>query len=388
MGGAVDEGFSDLLARLYAGVGPVGAGEAEPWRGFLEALARWMEASFATLIITAPGKRQPATFLTPGSDAAFDAAYTETLFAEDPFQGLSDGVVTSYAEFMAQLPDSAFATYRQAMASSGFDQVLGIDLHFGGGHSAGGRGGRPDEGRYEARFRVSRHNSLPDFTREERARLQALAQHLRIAVSLFEKLQFAGAEHGMFHATAQGLGLALLVLDRNRRIVSSNALAEALLAEDEGLRRRGEELVLADAAQHKLVGELLAQGSERGLTRFRIERPGRGDLVVTARPVELNAIHGGAGALALFLARPHRQAGPEKGLENGNDPQVLRDLLGLTMAEARLAAVLGEGLSLVEAARRLGIAHNTAKVQLRSVFAKTGVHRQAQLVALLASIGG
>ena len=48
MGGAVDEGFSDLLARLYAGVGPVGAGEAEPWRGFLEALARWMEASFAT----------------------------------------------------------------------------------------------------------------------------------------------------------------------------------------------------------------------------------------------------------------------------------------------------------------------------------------------------
>lgn len=379
MGGAIDDGFSDLLARLYAGVG-----EAEPWRGFLEALARWMEASFATLIITAPGKRQPATFLTPGSDAAFDAAYTETLFAEDPFQGLSDGVVTSYAEFMAQLPESAFATYRQAMASSGFDQVLGIDLHFGGSHSSGGRGGRPDEGRYEARFRVSRHNSLPDFTREERARLQALAQHLRIAVSLFEKLQFAGAEHGMFHATTQGLGLALLVLDRNRRIVSSNALAEALLAEDEGLHRRGEELVLADVAQHKLVGALLAQGGERGLTRFRIERPGRGDLVVTARPVELNAIHGGAGALALFLARPHRLAEAEK----SGDPQALRDLLGLTMAEARLAAVLGEGLSLVEAARRLGIAHNTAKVQLRSVFAKTGVHRQAQLVALLASIGG
>lgn len=374
MGGAIDDGFSDLLARLYAGVG-----EAEPWRGFLEALARWMEASFATLIITAPGKRQPATFLTPGSDKDFDAAYTETLFAEDPFQGLSDGVATSYAEFMAQLPGDAFAAYRQAMQASGFDQVLGIDLHFGRQHR-----GRADAGRWEARFRVSRHNSLPDFTREERARLQALAQHLRIAVSLFEKLQFAGAEHGMFHATAQGLGLALLVLDRNRRIVSSNALAEALLAEDEGLHRRGEELVLADVAQHKLVGALLAQGSERGLTRFRIERPGRGDLVVTARPVELNAIHGGAGALALFLARPHRLTEAEK----SGDPQALRDLLGLTMAEARLAAVLGEGLSLVEAARRLGIAHNTAKVQLRSVFAKTGVHRQAQLVALLASIGG
>lgn len=369
MGGAIDPEFSDLLAGLYAGVG-----EDQPWRRFLEALAQWMEASFATLIITAPGKRQPATFLTPGSSPEFDAAYTETLFAEDPFQGLQDGTVTSYAEFMSDLPASAFSAYRQAMVQNGFDQVLGVDLHFGGGM-------RALEGRWEARFRVSRHNSLPDFTRKERARLQALAPHLRIAVGLFEKLQFAGAEHGMFHATAQGLGLALVVLDRNRRIVSSNALAESLLAEAEGLRRRGEELAFSDAAQQKLLGDLLAKDLSPGggLTRFRVERPGKGDVVVTARPLELSAIHAGTGALALFLARP----GPEA----HTDPQVLRDLLGLTMAEARLAAVLGEGLSLVEAARRLGIAHNTAKVQLRAVFAKTGVRRQAQLVALMASLG-
>ncbi|HQS96970.1 MAG TPA: helix-turn-helix transcriptional regulator [Novosphingobium sp.] len=369
MGGAIDPEFSDLLARLYAGVG-----EDQPWRRFLEALARWMDASFATLIITAPGKRQPATFLTPGSSPEFDAAYTETLFAADPFQGLPDGAVTSYAEFMAELPASAFAEYRQAMAQSGFDQVLGVDLHFGGGV-------RAVEGRWEARFRVSRHNSLPDFTRQERARLQVLAPHLRIAVGLFEKLQFAGAEHGMFHATAQGLGLALVVLDRNRRIVSSNALAETLLGEAEGLRRRGEELAFSDAAHQKLLGDLLGKDlvPGGGLTRFRVERPGKGDVVVTARPLELSAIHAGAGALALFLARP----GPEA----HTDPQSLRDLLGLTMAEARLAAVLGEGLSLVEAAQRLGIAHNTAKVQLRAVFAKTGVRRQAQLVALMGSLG-
>jgi DNA-binding CsgD family transcriptional regulator len=40
----------------------------------------------------------------------------------------------------------------------------------------------------------------------------------------------------------------------------------------------------------------------------------------------------------------------------------------------------------VEAATHLGIAYNTAKVQLRSIFAKTGVNRQAALVALLASL--
>ena len=68
MGGAIDLEFSDLLAKLYTGVG-----EDQPWRRFLEALAQWMDASFATLIITAPGKRQPATFLTPGSSPASSA---------------------------------------------------------------------------------------------------------------------------------------------------------------------------------------------------------------------------------------------------------------------------------------------------------------------------
>lgn len=371
MGGAIDPEFSNLLARLYAGI----EGE-QPWRRFLEALAGWMDSTYATLIITAPGKSRPATFVTPGSSPDFDANYMQSLFADDPFQGLTDGVVTSYAEFMAGLPDDAFAEYRNVMAETGFDQVLGIDLHFGGRTI----GGRSDDGRYEARFRLSRHNALPDFTREDRARLQTLAPHLRIAVGLYEKLQFAGAQHGVFHATAQGLGLALVVLDRNRRIVSSNALADDILEDAEGLRRRSDELVLADPTHQRVIADLLAGTARAGLARFRIERPGHGDVVVTARPLDVSTIHTGAGALALFIARP----GPEASA----DPQALRDLLGLTLAEARLAAVLAEGQGLVEAARRLGIAHNTAKAQLRSVFAKTGVHRQAQLIALLASIGG
>lgn len=375
MGGAIDPELSDLLARLYSGID----GD-QPWQGFLESLARWMDATFATLIITAPGKRAPATFLTPGGNSEFNANYADNLFAEDPFKGLPDGQVTAYADFMATLPDAAFADYRRVMAETGFDQVLGVDLHFGSPRARAGGRGHSDDGRYEARFRISRHNSLPDFTREDRARLQALSPHLRIAVGLFERLQFAGAQHGVFHSTAQGLGLGLIVLDRNYRIVSTNSLADSMLAEAGGLRRRGDDLAFAEPAHQRLIADMLAGVARPGLTRFRIARDGHGDLVVTARALDLSAIHAGAGALALFLARP----GPEASA----DPQALRDLLGLTTAEARLAAVLAEGVTLVDAARRLGIAHNTAKVQLRSVFAKTGVNRQAQLVALLSSLGG
>jgi len=362
MGGAIDPAFSDLLARLYAGVA-----SDRPWQDFLEALARWMDASFATIIILTPGHRHPATFLTPGADAAFTANYADTLFADDPFQGLPDGQVTSYRAFMADLPPDHAAHYRAIMRDSGFDQVLGIDLRF--------------DRRFEARFRISRHNRLPDFTAAERLRLQDLVVHLRIAVGLFERLQFAGAEHGVFHRAAQGLGLAVVVLDRNRRIVSSNPLADHLLAEAEGLRRRGDELMFARSDHQRMIAALLNTGDPAAaLTRFRVERPLHGDVVITARPLELAAIHAGTGALALFFARP----GPEQ----RTDPQSLRDLFGLTAAEARLATVLARGMTLVEAAQAIGIAHNTAKVQLRSVFAKTGVHRQTQLVALIVSLGG
>jgi DNA-binding CsgD family transcriptional regulator len=54
----------------------------------------------------------------------------------------------------------------------------------------------------------------------------------------------------------------------------------------------------------------------------------------------------------------------------------------LTSAEVRLTAALAEGTSLKEYAASAGITEGTARVQLKSVFAKTGTHRQAELVAL------
>jgi DNA-binding CsgD family transcriptional regulator len=56
---------------------------------------------------------------------------------------------------------------------------------------------------------------------------------------------------------------------------------------------------------------------------------------------------------------------------------------GLTAAEARLAAALDGTASLKETAERYGITIDTARSQLRAVFRKTGVSRQAELTRLL-----
>jgi len=51
--------------------------------------------------------------------------------------------------------------------------------------------------------------------------------------------------------------------------------------------------------------------------------------------------------------------------------------------QAQVAALIGEGLELSQVAGRLGIDTGTARNHLKSVFAKSSTHRQAELVALL-----
>lgn len=67
------------------------------------------------------------------------------------------------------------------------------------------------------------------------------------------------------------------------------------------------------------------------------------------------------------------------------DAPDLERLFDLSPAEARLARLLADGLSMEEAALQLGVSRNTVRSQLQAVFAKTGTNRQGDLVRLLLS---
>jgi DNA-binding CsgD family transcriptional regulator len=66
----------------------------------------------------------------------------------------------------------------------------------------------------------------------------------------------------------------------------------------------------------------------------------------------------------------------------------LRRRFGLTSAEAAFAAEILKGDGRRAAARRCGIAEETAKTHLSRIFEKTGAHRQAELVRLLLGAAG
>jgi DNA-binding CsgD family transcriptional regulator len=68
--------------------------------------------------------------------------------------------------------------------------------------------------------------------------------------------------------------------------------------------------------------------------------------------------------------------------------EVIQGLFDLTPTEARVARALGRGETVAEIATGNGVAQPTVRNQIREIFAKTGVNRQADLVGLLRGIRG
>ncbi|MNU82908.1 hypothetical protein D3C71_725940 [compost metagenome] len=63
----------------------------------------------------------------------------------------------------------------------------------------------------------------------------------------------------------------------------------------------------------------------------------------------------------------------------------LESLFGLTPTEARLLGALATGSSVEHYALQRGVSVGTARVQLKQIQAKTGQHRQSDLVRLVLS---
>jgi DNA-binding CsgD family transcriptional regulator len=83
-----------------------------------------------------------------------------------------------------------------------------------------------------------------------------------------------------------------------------------------------------------------------------------------------------AGPYALVVLKSLDVEGPLSGT-------LLHDLYGLTPAETRLSIMLLQGATLSEIAEWASVSLNTVRTQLKSIFAKTGIKRQTDLVRKL-----
>lgn len=345
-----DAAFADLLETLYGGLT-----RSPPWEDFLRALGAATNTTFATLLI-GRGCAGIDAHVTPGADPERTQEYQQISEA-DPFVGLPEGQVVSFNDFVHHIP----ARFRDWMDWARTGQILGIDLH------------RPPD--TAVRLRLTRDDSCDDFGDGEKALLTRLIPHLRIALELHARLTTTLAESQLFSSAMADLAVATLILDREGRIMRRNAVAARMLEEGGVIAERSGRLELRTQTATTLINRILAAPPPAGEeSLFEVATPDGASLHGRARAVPSSAYGDGAW-LALFLTDPTRPAGPSG--------ESLRDRFQLTKAEAALAVQLLEGASLADAASALDIAYNTVRSHLRAIFAKTGTHRQVQLVTLL-----
>lgn len=222
--------------------------------------------------------------------------------------------------------------------------------------------------------------------------LNRLLPHMQRSIRLH--LQFGALKtrlHGM-EAAADQLICGVLLVDRKARILHANRVAEEMMRVADGVKAHRETLMAAIASETQILHHLIEQVTarrrslddmENGLALHRL--PPRRPLWVTILPVPEQP-----GMTFTGLSEPRAEAlvtihDPEKTPEPSED--TLRQLYGLTPAEARLAQAICKGQGLDEYAARTGISLETARWRLKQIFAKTDTHRQVQLARLLIASG-
>ena len=177
-----------------------------------------------------------------------------------------------------------------------------------------------------------------------------------------------------------------MLLDRDGQVCATNAAAEKLFEGSQGITLKGRHLVTPSHAINQKLGRLIAgaigpDGAPGPGGTILIGYDGlRCPLLLNLAPFRADTAIWSPGrpTLLVTIGNPNSIRRPE--------PAILTEMFKLTSTEARIALEMMEGLSSQDVASKLAISLNTVRNHVKSIFAKTEVGRQAELVALLMRI--
>lgn len=228
-------------------------------------------------------------------------------------------------------------------------------------------------------FQVQRRIGAAPFAPADIERLDSLRPHLARAGMLatrwrLERLTAAAA-------ALELVGLPAAVLDLRGSVLAANRLIEGIESTMEWLPNN--RIALSDQTANILLKQAIAD----------LDQPAR----ASVRSIPIRAKRGREAAIAHVIPA----TGAARDFFGGGfgillltrlaeaavlDTRLLQGLFDLTASEARLAGGVAEGLTLNQITTRSAIGYETARSQLKAVFAKTGTKRQSELTALLARL--
>jgi DNA-binding CsgD family transcriptional regulator len=365
--------LASLVGKIYES-----AMCADVWPVLLQDIARYMNSDAAAFRVSDVVSDVALMGYTYGHDESYMRIYRERVIHIDPFRPV-----------LKRLPAGKFypgqtaLPYEELVKHEFYNELFRPnDLHY----TLGGFAMREHSLAYQTM--VQRGKSLGDFSQEEIDRFNRLIPHLQQSFRINRRMAEVVHHREVSELLLDKLSTGIVLCDAEGEALYLNRMAESLLSNQAGLSlvsgRFAATFSQSSSKLQQLINNALGKDGQPAAGGMSLvsSLPGHPLLSVLVAPVQAMAqermafLHKHACAV-VFIGLPMQA--------DTVDIEVVRMLYGLTEAEARLAAGLARGKSVEEVCSFYQISYHTGRSQLKSIFSKTGVSRQNELVNLILS---
>ena len=338
----------------------------------LDRMRTQFKANFVTLILRIPGIDDIGLMLVSGNLAVHgQLAYISYYRNLTPFSGQSVDTVFTQRDVMTDEAWVATDYFQASCKHQNVFHVMGADIS------------TEQEGVFL--LRITRPESEAAFSDQDKALCQMLLPHMRSALQVRSLLGRSESMGNLYADAINRLSVATILLNDKGVVQKLNEYAQALLDRADGLKLVGDRLEASYPSDNKELQKRIKDA---------FDARERGD-TLSGEPLSVTRPSGEVNLGIVFEAVPNVGWLDDKdrgtlllyvrdAVNKSNvSSSVAKELFDFTPAETTLALELANGLSLEDAAEKLGIMRNTARAHLRAIFSKTGVRRQAELVRVM-----
>lgn len=368
----IEESTHELIALTYdAALAP------EKWQEVMIRLTQTVGTNTALLREVDYTTGEVGLYKTHGFDPAFTKAYREHFVHLDFFAPAlmreSIGAVTRGDQVLPWEQQRKTEFCNDYLLAQNNRYCLGITL--------------ARENNHHLLFALQRTRQQGDFTAQHLHLLRTLAPHMTRAISIHRRMLAITTQQQWALSALNTLKIGVILLDNQGKPCFINQKADFLLSSNCGLSISSRKLSLSNALESTRL-QFFINSAAKAASGHNINAGGSlrttnhlGKALhiqviplprdTSERPWGLALPHG---CVAVFISASgcaHLRT------------EALSALYGFTSAEAKLASLIADGLSLEDAANVLGISIHTVRTQLKAIFTKTQVSRQTELVARL-----
>lgn len=348
----------------------------EHWTKVLEGICLHLKATSAGMFFKAPGVDSVNWMYGYNIPSAVKFAYNNGMSRFDPGIKLMDKYPEGETfDILAGLSDHQLApTYQKLILKpAGIHHIYGFNIV-------------KDNG-LQVAIGIHRSPDCKPFIKDDADVLSMVHPHLKRSVKIHREFARTRLEHAAMSEGLANLALGIIILDADQNVSHTNPVADAILDSHPAIGVSNSRIYASTVSENKKLQDAILRASTDasgpGNHSIGLRDPGASHpLAISVAAyryvdplINFDLTRSAENSVLIYLCDPSSEVLVS--------PESLCQRYALTQAEASIAIGLATGLSIRQLAKSNGTSYETVKSQVKQVFQKTGVNRQADLVGLV-----